>query len=132
MSLILADIDGYSKISNTGIVLEKTAHRIKIEVRGGDFLARIAENTFAIILPMTTLLQATESAERIMSKFKHLPILVHEVPLQVHLSIGISSLNFENESPHEIIIQADKALQAAKRLGGNQIVVFDVRGKRKP
>ncbi len=129
MSLILADIDGFSKISNAKIVLEKTAHRIRSEVRGGDLLARVAENTFAIIQPMTNLKQSAESAERLISKFKHLPILVDETPLQVHLSMGISSLQFDSESPHDMIIAADRGLGAAKRLGGNQIVVFDIDAK---
>ncbi len=126
LSLILTDIDGFSKISDTKTVLEKTAQRIRSEVRGGDLLARVAENAFAIIQPMTNLKQSAELAERLISKFKHLPILVHETPLQVHLSMGISSLQFESDSPHDMIIGADRALGAAKRLGGNQIVIFDI------
>ncbi|MES2503627.1 MAG: GGDEF domain-containing protein [Myxococcota bacterium] len=125
MSLILMDIDGFSKVSNADLVLSKTAMRIRAETRQGDFIARLSEKTFALIEPITTIQNASEAASRILAKFKHLPVLIQETPLQIHLSIGVASLSPQDESPVALIEKADVALQAAKRLGGNQIVVFD-------
>lgn len=125
LSLVLIDIDGFGKFTNPDAILIKTAQRIKTEVRQGDFIARLSENTFALIEPMTTATQASESAVRLISKFKHLPILIQEIPLQIHLSMGVASLTTQDELSILLLERADKALSAAKRLGGNQIVVYD-------
>lgn len=125
LSLVLIDIDGFARFSNPGLILSKTAQRIKTEIRQGDFIARLAENTFALIEPMTTLQNAAESAVRLLSKFKHLPILIQEIPLQIHLSMGVATVTTQDELAASFLERADKALSAAKRLGGNQIVVFD-------
>ncbi|MBL4818324.1 MAG: GGDEF domain-containing protein [Deltaproteobacteria bacterium] len=125
LSLVLIDIDGFSRTTHPEAILTKTAGRIKSEVRQGDFVARLSNDTFAIIEPMTALQRATKSSERILSKFKHLPVLVQETPLQVHLSMGVASLLPKDQSQMDILTRADRALQAAKRLGGNRVVVFD-------
>ncbi|MEI6805110.1 MAG: GGDEF domain-containing protein [Myxococcaceae bacterium] len=125
LSLILIDIDGFSRFTQPNLILTKTAHRIKTEIRQGDFIARLAENTFALVQPMTQGQNAAESASRLLSKFKHLPILIQEIPLQIHLSMGVASLSTQDELSKSVLERADKALSAAKRLGGNQIVMFD-------
>ncbi len=125
LSLVLIDIDGFARFASPDPILSKTAQRIKLEIRQGDFIARLSENTFALIEPMTTLQNAAESAVRLLSKFKHLPILVQEIPLQIHLSMGVASVSIQDELAMSLLERADKALSAAKRLGGNQIVVFD-------
>jgi diguanylate cyclase (GGDEF)-like protein len=125
LSLVLIDIDGFGKFANPEVILVKTAQRIKTEIRQGDFIARLSENTFALIEPMTTAVQASESAARLISKFKHLPILIQEIPLQIHLSMGVASLSMQDTLAMTLLERSDKALSAAKRLGGNQIVVYD-------
>ncbi|MEI6789678.1 MAG: GGDEF domain-containing protein [Myxococcaceae bacterium] len=125
LSLIIIDIDGFARFLSPDLVLSKTAQRIKLEIRQGDFIARLSENTFILIEPMTTLQQAEDSATRLLSKFKHLPILIQEIPLQIHLSMGVASLSKKDEFPISLLERADKALLAAKRLGGNQIVIYD-------
>lgn len=125
LSLVLIDIDGFARFTNPDLILSKIAQRIKLEIRQGDFISRLSENAFALIEPMTTQQNASESAVRLLSKFKHLPILIQEIPLQIHLSMGVASISHQDEFSTSLLDRADKALSAAKRFGGNQIVVYD-------
>lgn len=124
-SLVIMDIDGFSRLPNRDTILAKVAQRIRTEVREGDLIARIANNTFALLEPMTHSKQAAESASRLLNKFKHLPLLVQETPLQIFLSLGVACLKTQDESPASLFERADKALSAAKRLGGNHVVLDD-------
>ena len=127
LSIIFIDIDGFSRFSNPDAVLTKTAQRIKAEIRQGNLMARLANNTFVLIEAMANSSQTQETAMRLLKKFKHLPVLVQEVPLNIHLSMGIASLSNQDESFTSLLEHADRALSAAKRLGGNQIVVYDLK-----
>jgi diguanylate cyclase (GGDEF)-like protein len=131
MSIMMIDIDGFaplrSQISEPDAdqVLRKVAQRIAGEVRQSDVCARASDNAFMLMHPMTPSRNATELAVRLRAKFNKYPVSVNETPLQIGLSIGISSLNNDDDEPLALVFRADRALSAAKRMGGNQIVVDD-------
>lgn len=129
LSLVLIDIDGFSAL-NKGLpsevkndLLHQIALRISSEIRQTDIACHVVSNTFSVIMPMTQIEQAEEMAERLKTSFSQNNILSAQTPVQLALSFGVVQHRFHDDSLSSLLSRADEALSAAKRLGGNQIVV---------
>ena len=94
--------------------------------RGGDILARIGGEEFAILLPNTNRLGAAVMAERIRSALEKSPIWIGETHLSVTASLGTASYRGEKvETVRELLNIADRRMYLAKKLGRNRICVND-------
>lgn len=96
--------------------------------RATDVVARYGGEEFAIILPNTSLNDATKLAEKLRQTIADLQI-VHEKSEghpYVTLSLGVAFLvpSFE-EQPGKLVANADKALYKAKQAGRNCAVSYD-------
>jgi diguanylate cyclase (GGDEF)-like protein len=94
--------------------------------RGGDILARIGGEEFAILLPNTNRLGAAVMAERIRAALEKLPVWVGETQLTVTASLGTANYRGEKvETVRELLNIADRRMYLAKKLGRNRICVND-------
>ena len=94
--------------------------------RGGDILARIGGEEFAILLPNTNRLGAAVMAERIRAALEKLPIWIGETRLTVTASLGTANYRGEKvETIRELLNIADRRMYLAKKLGRNRICVND-------
>jgi len=94
--------------------------------RDSDFVARYGGEEFAIILPMTQAENALELAKNSCLALSNLE-LPHalsdfgHVTLSVGVAVGCPK---QNTTPHNLLVNADKALYTAKEKGRNRAVLF--------
>ncbi|HJW26458.1 MAG TPA: bifunctional diguanylate cyclase/phosphodiesterase [Rhodocyclaceae bacterium] len=102
-------------------VLAKLAHRMKSSAAEGDLYGRLGGDEFVVLLPGSDLAAAEMEAERIQQVLKA-PMEIGQVRFRPSGSMGIAQLNAV-EPPLNVLERADRAMLAAKRLGGGQYVV---------
>lgn len=134
---IMTDIDFFKKVNDTyghavgDCVLKNVARTIKKELRENDIPARYGGEEFAILLPHTTLEEATLVAQRLRCAIEKKKINIEEYniegtkQLNVTISIGVSAYNKAQKEPEQLYQNADKALYKAKEGGRNRVVVYN-------
>ena len=134
LSVLMMDIDHFKKINDTyghhagDLVLQAVGAICRRVLRDCDLVGRMGGEEFAAILPQTKPHAAREVAERLRQSIEAARIPRTEgAPLQVTMSLGISTLKEETRSCNidALISQADKALYEAKRSGRNRVCVSD-------
>ena len=135
LSLIMCDIDHFKSYNdhyghqNGDSCLIRIANTLQEHARrDGDIATRYGGEEFVIILPSTTLENATEIAEQI-----RLAVISLSIPHQysetdniVTVSIGVATLIPDrNQDSINLISLADKALYEAKQRGRNRVVHTD-------
>ena len=131
LSLIFFDLDHFKKVNDThghaagDIVLVAIAENVGNVLRRNELFARTGGEEFAILLPTTSLEQAHQLAERVLTSVRQLSIPIHrEKTLKVTMSLGVVELMDEEEAPH-FAERADAAMYLAKANGRNRVEVDD-------
>lgn len=131
-SLLMIDIDHFKKINDThghlngDKALSAIAATIKSIIRKIDIPARFGGEEFVVIMPETSLQQATILAKRLHQAISLIKIPLVDNPQQffsLTVSIGISSWHKYSTNINNIINHADRQLYRAKINGRNQIMV---------
>lgn len=129
LCLLSIDIDHFKQFNDLhghvvgDDVLRFTAQTLKRQVRGGDFVARIGGEEFAVLLPDTTLEGARAVAENIRAFFSaaQLKKAGSEEKLgRVTVSLGVACLH-KGETGEQLMQRADRALYAAKAAGRDRL-----------
>ncbi len=129
LSLLVADIDFFKSVNDTyghaagDNVLKEFAQRFRRNTRGIDLACRLGGEEFVIIMPDTDLDRAVQVGERLRATIAAEPFqLSASETLRVTASVGISTLEYREDTPEALFKRADNALYAAKRKGRNQVV----------
>lgn len=124
-SVILFDIDDFKRINDTyghiigDDVIVKIVDTVKGIVRHDDIVARWGGEEFIIMLPLTSLDRARETANRI-NEF--LSTIQHDIIIdKVTASFGVTAYK-DGENTKSIIHRADQLLYLAKEYGKNRVV----------
>ena len=131
LSILMLDIDFFKKVNDTyghaagDIVLEEVARIIKSCTRNVDTAARYGGEEFVVMFNNTTPSAAMTIAERIRKLVEDKVILYDGQNIEVTISIGVSSYNFDNESAKSIVERADNALYESKRNGRNCVTLSE-------
>lgn len=127
-SLMMIDLDHFKQVNDVwgheagNQVLKLTAHLIKQVTRQLDIQCRYGGEEFVVILPSTSLLLASQVAERLRQQIELSEIIIDDKPLKVTASIGLSvRLSHEQGTASDLIKAADNCLYQAKSSGRNQI-----------
>lgn len=129
ISCIMIDIDHFKRINDTlghpagDTVLIETAALLLAERRQYDEVARYGGEEFAILLPETSLEDATRIAERLRARIAEQEIRIGGKKTRVTASFGVAS--FPAPKIHtigDLLKAADEALYAAKYGGRNRVV----------
>ncbi|MFH1370438.1 MAG: sensor domain-containing diguanylate cyclase [Planctomycetota bacterium] len=134
ISLIMVDIDNLKAINDTfghkagDKVIMETSRRIRESIRQIDTAARYGGDEFAIILPNTSLTDATVVAERMVAAVSSSPVVCRKDEITVSVSIGLGQYG-PDSTPDDITSRSDKALYAAKQAGKNTFKIFQ-QGKK--
>ena len=133
IALITIDIDHFKHINDdyghdAGDEVLKNFTRVVAELlRQEDLLCRVGGEEFAILLPNTTLTQATQVAERIRQTVALNAVNITEASLEKTLwltaSLGVTALLNNEKSLKAALKRADIGLYQAKEGGRNQVVV---------
>jgi len=130
LSLIMADIDHFKAINDSyghqqgDVVLKAVAETIRGHLREYDLAARFGGEEFALVLPETDRLHATQVAERIREMIGRLKFDGALDGLKMTISLGVATHPDKIiKNVEDLIRLADDALYAAKREGRNLVVV---------
>jgi diguanylate cyclase (GGDEF)-like protein len=133
LSLTLLDIDGFRHFNlshgraHGDRILRAFARRLQRQVRQSDLLTRFGADEFALLQPMTHVEGAEEAARRVQSGLSENPLHVANADVPVAISAGVATLGPTDDDGMALLLRADQALNAAKRLGGGCVVVHDHR-----
>ncbi len=128
LSLVLLDLDRFKAVNDThghpfgDTVLAEAARRLRAGLRESDVLGRLGGEEFGILLPMTEVAAATETALRLAAALRDTPVTRGSATTTVTASFGVSAVDPSAgfEAARE---RADRALYEAKRLGRNRVEV---------
>ena len=129
ISLIMVDIDNLKKINDAyghragDKVIRETSRRIKECIRQIDTAARYGGDEFAVILPNTSLSDATVVAERMVDRIAHRPVSWKKDQISVSISVGLGQYDADT-NPEDITSRSDQALYSAKQAGKNTVRIF--------
>jgi len=134
-ALLYLDLDRFKIINDTlghhhgDIVLRNISELISSRLRGGDFIARIGGDEFALLFPNTNQDIALTLASNICKLLDDYQCKIEGKVFNVNCSIGIAEINGdefakEERAAEEYMKRADIALYAAKKQGRNLAHVY--------
>ena len=121
LSLLMIDVDKFKSINDTcghpvgDRVLATIGAVLRSNTRSFDLAGRVGGDEFAVLVPDTSPPAAVMLAERIRRD------LARSVEVPVTLSIGVSGLDPSSPTTEQMLTDADRALYAVKRAGGDAV-----------
>jgi two-component system, cell cycle response regulator len=135
LSLVMFDVDRFKAVNDTyghpagDLVLQRIAQRVLDTVRTEDVLARYGGEEFALMLRDSPEAHALACAERCREAVASGEYSFGGVPLQVTISLGVSTLlDARFGQPEELIGAADTCLYRAKHGGRNRAEAYGAGG----
>jgi diguanylate cyclase (GGDEF)-like protein len=131
LAMIMLDIDNFKKVNDRyghpagDQALYEIAKICLYELRDVDIFGRYGGDEFIVLLPETTLAQATSIAERVRVEIQNAKItLPDNTVITTTISLGIVSLGTSCGSLSILIERADQALYKSKLSGRNQVNIW--------
>jgi diguanylate cyclase (GGDEF)-like protein/PAS domain S-box-containing protein len=125
-ALMYVDLDGFKPVNDTlghergDVLLRMVAARLQSCVRGGDTLARVGGDEFAIVIEHgDARAEAPRVAERVLVACAQ-PFDVHGHRVHISASVGIALYPDDGGDAATLLATADAAMYTAKRAGGNR------------
>lgn len=133
LSLILFDVDHFKRLNDSyghlagDAALVHLCELTKQSLRESDVLCRYGGEEFAIILGQTEAATALAIAEEIRERVATTPVEHADSSIAMTISLGISNVSAATPkaTAEALIVQADRALYAAKHAGRNRALVFE-------
>jgi diguanylate cyclase (GGDEF)-like protein len=129
LSTIAMDLDHFKDVNDRfghaagDAVLKRAASLVMQELRlDTDFLGRVGGEEFMLLCPQTTIEGAAALAERIRARLVGEAFKINGAEARLTASFGIGQLRADHDADR-MLIEADKALYQAKRLGRDRIIV---------
>ena len=130
LSLMLIHVDNFRSIatqygSQVGdLVLDAVAQYLQVLIRDMDLLARYNNGQFCIMLPGSSVADASRVAERIRNAVSSCVIPIRESKLQLTICLGLAEM-LATDDTTTLLERATEALHAARSIGPNQSQVHD-------
>ncbi len=134
VGLLIYDIDDFKRVNDTfghlvgDQVLQAVASISRETCRTEDVLCRIGGEEFAVILPGSTIEEATAVAERLREGIAQMDF---QPVGRITVSVGVAEGPLHASSPRELISCADLALLEAKVAGKDRVLVYRSDEKRR-
>ncbi|HJP88492.1 MAG TPA: EAL domain-containing protein [Candidatus Limnocylindrales bacterium] len=130
IAVLFLDLDDFKTINDSlghgegDQLLRATAERLRGALRGGDTLARMGGDEFAVLVEDAGAGPPREVAERLLETLQA-PFQRGGRELFVHASVGVAMVRGRQTSAEELLRNADAAMYIAKSRGKNRIVEFE-------
>ncbi len=128
LSVLLLTIDRFETLNNEhGTAFSDEAVKVAVTacqdaIRESDYLGRLADVEFALLLPETPVEGALIVAERIRTQVMHSDLKVGDVSISVTTSIGVATRQPSDETIDSVLLRAFNALKTAKEQHNNVAV----------
>jgi diguanylate cyclase (GGDEF)-like protein len=139
LSIIIGDVDHFKSVNDFfghqagDYALKCVSSQLKKLLRDSDHIARYGGEEFGIILPMTTLKEAIQTAERLRKSIESEKIVYRERSISITMSFGVALLENNRQIDVEGLIKmADEALYDAKNSGRNKCCHYKLQNPEKP
>jgi diguanylate cyclase len=129
-SLLLLDVDHFKKLNDSyghlagDQVLATLGSVLRGAIRREDAVARYGGEEFAVLLPNTTMEQASLVAEKVREAVERTTANHNEQRITITISGGLATIQ-PNERMETLVQRADEALYAAKAAGRNCAFAHD-------
>ncbi len=135
LSLIYVDVDDFKEINDFyghdfgDYVLKTIGHILRSLTRSSDSAIRLGGDEFLILLPETSHESALEVANKLKNAISTFPFQNNSLPnpLEITVSMGVSSYPRDSIEPDVLVKIADQALYRSKEGGKNRISVSEVK-----
>jgi two-component system cell cycle response regulator len=128
LSVLLADIDHFKHVNDTyghdagDVVLKEFSDRFRRNIRGIDLACRYGGEEFLVIMPDTPMARAYQIGERLRVSIAADAFSIRPgVGIHLTASVGLATLEREDDTPESVFRRADSALFDAKRRGRNRV-----------
>jgi len=128
LSLVVVDIDQFKAINDRygeavgDLVMQVVARECQYSVRDVDFVGRLENDMFALLLPETMLDGAVMVAERLRVAVEEMQLSARDWVVRTTISAGVTMHYGKDASPDAMYLRAIKALETAKQNGRNRVV----------
>jgi len=129
-ALMFMDLDGFKAVNDAyghhvgDLLLIEVAHRIGVNVRSQDTIARVGGDEFVLLAEVAEPADAATLADKILAVTRD-PFQLAGRELRVSTSIGIAMYPGNGFDQEELLINADAAMYHAKALGRNTYCFFE-------
>ncbi|WP_081581612.1 sensor domain-containing diguanylate cyclase [Pararhodospirillum photometricum] len=137
--LLALDLDHFKQVNDHyghqggDVALCRFAAMTQTLLRTTDHVGRLGGEEFSVLLPRTSVLEATRIAERLRRTLAATPMKVNGAEFVVTVSIGVACWDASRqETAEDMLIRADEALYRAKHNGRNRVEVSSSSPKRTP
>ncbi|WP_243546229.1 sensor domain-containing diguanylate cyclase [Pseudodesulfovibrio tunisiensis] len=130
LSLLMVDVDHFKSVNDShghdvgDQALQTLASVFCASVREIDVIGRFGGEEFVILLPGSGRMDACFVADRIRAAVRDEIVPTRDGPLQLSVSIGVTSWSEKTRDLDELLKYADIALYAAKKNGRDRVEVF--------
>jgi diguanylate cyclase (GGDEF)-like protein len=127
-ALVVFDLDQFKRINDSyghpagDVVLAHLLDACKRQLRDSDLLGRLVGVEFAILLPRTSLDDATMVAERMRAAIAAERVKTERAMVSMTASFGVTTIR-PDDSTVTLLARADEALRVAKKAGRNRVEV---------
>jgi diguanylate cyclase (GGDEF)-like protein len=129
LSVISFDIDLFKSINDQyghdlgDKVIKSVANTIQKNCRKSDSVFRFGGEEFLILLPKTSVLEASKLAEKIRCSIANLLVYSDKLSVKITISGGVTQWDSQTMNLESTLKRADDALYQAKAQGRNQVIV---------
>lgn len=131
LAILFIDLDGFKQVNDelghyTGDqVLQDVAKNLQNQLREADTLARVGGDEFVLLLEDLKDIEHVEKlANKLIASIASLDSFALE-KVNIGASIGVSFYPDHGTETHQLIIHADQAMYAAKKLGKNRFSIYN-------
>jgi diguanylate cyclase (GGDEF)-like protein len=124
LCVIAADIDHFKRVNDTyghargDAALRAVADEMRDRLRAFSLAYRLGGEEFAIVLPGMNLAEGHDVAERLRAAIAEATL----AGLRLTMSFGVAAVGPDAGVLDRVLLEADRCLYAAKRLGRNRVV----------
>jgi len=126
LTLVIGDIDLFKAVNDNhghafgDLVLKKISTCLHAQIRESDFVARFGGEEFVILLPETSLIDATRAMNKMRQSISKINLENNGEKVEVTMSFGISEFT-NDDTTKSVFERADSALYRAKEKGRNRV-----------
>lgn len=133
LSLLMLDLDCFKGINDRNghhvgdLTLQALADICRQMLRAGDVVGRLGGEEFAVLLPQSPIDVAGDIAERLRRAIEYAVVPLDDGGgVNFTASIGVATLEAEDDDIDALLYRADRALYVAKKNGRNRVCIDGV------